>query len=219
MKLRGVLFDFDGTIFDTERFGQEAIKTTFENHFQTVVDEDELIAHSGMRYEDRFLQMLAMRGIDDDTLVDILTQNAEEYSTKNHTFASSLVPGVVEFIAALHNAGVRLAVVSASGRERLEQELQAVDLIRYFERITGHEDVTIQKPHPEPYLQTLERMGLGAHETVVFEDSPPGVEAAFLAGIPVVGLLTTFYEQDLLRATKTIRDYTEITIEELNALL
>lgn len=217
--LKGILFDFDGTIVHTETFSQQAVKAVFEKHLNVTVDEDELRAHTGIHYRDRFIQMLAMRGIDDDTIAEELEKQADKYFHKDYDIHQALVPGIKELLELLTQEKITLAIVSSSSRDRIIRELTEVNIIQYFECITGAEDVRVRKPHPEPYAITMEKLGLLPEETMAFEDSPPGIESATLAGLHVIGLLTTFYEEDLGKASKTIRDYEGLTIADIQAIL
>lgn len=216
--LAGVLFDFDGTIFSNEKFHSTAIKTIFEEYSGGKIDEDELRAYAGLTYVDRLAQICAARGIDDDELIEELEQKARKHFLDNANMHEALVPGVVEIIQSLHGQQIKLGVVSSARHSFIDQHLEAVGLLSFFDTITGRDDVKIKKPHPQPYEKTMEHLGLLPKHTVAFEDSPPGVEAALLAGLPVIALLTTFHEVDLAKADKAIHDYTEITVHDIEQL-
>lgn len=219
MELRAALFDFDGTIFQIEIVHQAIVKQVIEEYTNTLVDEDELRAHVGIPYADRFAHMLAMRGIDDDKIVEQLVSYATALLKASPERARAFVPGVVDFFQHLKDNNVRMAVVSSALRGRLEEELTAVGIRGLFEHVIGRDDVSAHKPHPEPYESALHMLRVQAKETVAFEDSPPGVESAYLAGITVVGLLTTFHEEDLSKASKVIHDFRGLTINDITPLL
>lgn len=219
MKLSAALFDFDGTIFQIEILHQAIMKQVVEEYTNALVDEDELRATVGIPYEDRITHMLAMRGIDDDKVVEQLTQYAITLLSKQPERRRELVPGVVEFLQLLKDSGVRMAVVSSAKHHRLETELSAVGLRDNFEFVLGRDDVSAHKPHPEPYETALHILGVNAKDTVAFEDSPTGIESASLAGITVIGLLTTFYAEDLSKAEKLIRTFEGLRINDIESLL
>jgi len=217
--LKGALFDFDGTIFVSEHIHRTAIREIFFGHFHEEPDPDELKAAAGIPYRDRFRQMLAMRGIDDDLLIEELKTKARSRMAELLNQESTLVPGITTFIQDLQNAGVQLAIVSSAKCDPIERHLRSAGLYDFFSIITGRDSVEMIKPHPQPYEQTLKKMGPDATEAIAFEDSPTGVESARLAGIPVIGLLTTFHREDLSDAVKTIHDFTEISVAEVQALI
>ncbi len=219
MTLRGALFDFDGTIFQTEVLHQRIMRDIFEEFTGQPVDEDELRAHVGTPYRDRVTHMLATRGVDDDAVVERLMERAGELYDARTELHRVVVPGVEEFLRHVREREVRTAVVSSGRHAYIDENLQAANLRTLFDAIVGRDDVTVRKPHPEPYETALQQLGLHAKECVAFEDSPTGVESAYLAGITVVGVLTTFHAEDLTKATKLIRDFRGLTIIDLNAIL
>lgn len=219
-KIRGAFFDFGGTIFHNEQFHNKAIHSAFAEHVDAdvFIDDDEFRSNVGLAYGDRILNMLAQRGIDDDVLVEKMTDHAlKHYTTADRSDA--LIPGVADFIAELHAAGVTLAVVTNAGRKNVESQLEEVELLQYFSSVTGAGDVRMLKPHPEPYEKALELHGFTPEEVVVFEDSPVGVEAAWLLDIPVIGILSSYTPDELHKTVRTIHDYTELSAAEINSLL
>lgn len=217
--LRGALFDFDGTIFHSEQFHFSAIRDTFKEFSGEELDEDELRAYGGLTYRDRFLHILAMRDIDDDELLTRLTKQGRARLKQIENMKEALVPGVEKFIHELHQRDIALGIVSSADSSVIQQYLNDTSLGSSFTIIIGRDSVRTRKPHPEPYLHAMQELNLLPENTIAFEDSPPGVESAYLAGIPVVGLLTTYHASDLGKAKKTIRDYTEITIRDIEELL
>ena len=101
----------------------------------------------------------------------------------------SLRPGVQALLDRARAEGLRCAVVTAASAASFAAVavgcLHApVDAL--FATVVTGDDVTRKKPHPEGYLLALERLGVGAGEALVFEDSPVGHEAARAAGIRTV---------------------------------
>ena len=107
----------------------------------------------------------------------------------------------------------KVAVTNAPPRN-VELMLAAIGLAHYFEDIVYGEHCAHAKPHPEPYLVGLQRLGLsgGSGDVLVFEDSPSGVRAGVAAGLPVVALATTQAPSALkeVGACMVIEDYHDI---------
>jgi HAD superfamily hydrolase (TIGR01509 family) len=165
------------------------------------------------------MHMLAMRGIDDDDVAERLTDEALRLWDAQHEEHHSLVPGISAVLAELKKQNIATAVVSNASHKRIETDLAQVGLREYFSTLVGRDDVSAHKPHPEPYETALRLLNVHAKDCVAFEDSPTGVESAYLAGITVVGLLTTFHAEDLTKAAKLIRDFRGLTIGDLTLLL
>ena len=90
--------------------------------------------------------------------------------------------------------------------------LRVLKLDSWFEAVVLGEECTRAKPFPDPYLEGMRQLGLQAHETLVFEDSPSGVRAAVAAGIPTIGLLTGQSEQVLREAGASliVKDFRDV---------
>lgn len=216
--LKAVLLDFDGTVFSGEKEAQRIVGEVFLKSQGEDVDEDELKAYIGVPMRDRFEYMLTMRGIDDDALADTLGAIAtEEYHSLDTS--NMLLAGVVEFMNAIKDNGLLLAIVSSSTHEAIEKKLDSIGMLDVPDLITGRDDVACRKPHPMPYAQTLEHFGITPREGIAFEDSPTGIESARLAGLPVVGILSSCHVDELLGVVDHIRDYKDMTIERLQGYI
>ncbi|NTV99157.1 MAG: HAD family phosphatase [Chlorobiaceae bacterium] len=96
-----------------------------------------------------------------------------------------LLPGVRETIKALFGK-VRLALVTGSPRDKVEMMHRGNGLLDYFEVIITDNDISNPKPHPEPYLKAVERLGLEPRQCLAVEDSRRGLVSAHAAGIACV---------------------------------
>ena len=89
------------------------------------------------------------------------------------------------------------SMVSNGSVRHVERCLRKVRLLSSLDgHIISAEHVEKPKPHPDVYLFALDKIGLEKHETLVVEDSPTGVSAAKLAGLPVVGFLGAAHIHD-----------------------
>src|SRR5436190_14581159 len=94
-----------------------------------------------------------------------------------------------------------LAIVSGAARSEILVALSAARLRRFFRFIIASENVRRGKPHPEGYLRALIRLGKRAGEhPFAIEDSPGGIKAAQAAGLPVLGVATSYRPSVLRRA-------------------
>ncbi len=112
---------------------------------------------------------------------------------------------------------VFLGVVTSSRREHFQRMHERTDLLDYFDFVLTREDFCELKPHPEPYLKALQRVGLDAEQCVVVEDSERGLQAAAAAGIRclvVPNELTR--DQDFHKAWRILRGASEVAEEVLS---
>lgn len=98
------------------------------------------------------------------------------------------IPGAVEFLAALPPE--RWAIVTSSPIELAKVRLAAAGIPMPLTMVTA-EDVTIGKPDPQGYLLGAKRLGVNAHEVLVFEDVPAGIQAGAAAGADVMVITAT----------------------------
>jgi HAD superfamily hydrolase (TIGR01509 family) len=124
----------------------------------------------------------------------------------------SPIPGLRCLLDIIDASDRRKIAVTNAPPPNVELMLEAIGLSNYFEDIVYGERCPRAKPHPDPYLIGLERIGLKAEEALVFEDSPSGIKSAVAAGITVIALATT---QDCAKlssagASAIADDYTQI---------
>ncbi len=120
------------------------------------------------------------------------------------------IPGARELLTELDPA--RWAVVTSAPRQLAETRIQTVGL-PLPSLLVPVDEITYGKPHPEGYLKAARQLGFAPDQCIVFEDTPPGVEAGLNAGMQVIGLLTTV-AGERLRTPYLIRDYEDLRISK-----
>jgi beta-phosphoglucomutase len=185
MPPRAVLFDFDGVIADTENHHIAAWQRTLLALGWEIPDEE---ASRSAEVDDReFLRdLFAARGVEGAD-VEGWTRKKQRLTVALLRDAPRIYPGVIELIGNLRGR-VRLAIVSGTWRENVEAVLANPSLAGEFELIVGKEDVKAGKPHPEAYLLALRKLGISPADAVAIEDSPSGITAARVAGIPSIAV-------------------------------
>lgn len=181
--IRGLIFDFDGLILDTETTEFQAWQEAFAEH--NCVLEMEHWATGIGKGEDQnpfspydHLETLYGKPIDRHAV-----------RKKRHRRHMDLIalevarPGVLDYLETAKRLGLRLAVASSSPREWVVGHLSTLGFAAQFDCIRCSDDVTHTKPHPELYLAALDALGLRPEEAIAFEDSPFGVSAAKAAGL------------------------------------
>lgn len=108
-----------------------------------------------------------------------------------------LLPGAKELLTSL--ASERYTIVTSGTRQLATKRLQVAGLPVPPQMITA-DDVTRGKPDPEPYLAGAKVLGRKPPKCLVFEDAPSGIRAAKAAGMIVIGLTTTYGEEQLSEA-------------------
>jgi putative hydrolase of the HAD superfamily len=180
MPLRGLIFDFDGLLVDTETATLDA---WIQIHREDGFSADPRILHS----------VVGHVGI----TVDLWSAYPETHdrgslsarfldATRRLCVQAPVLPGAVALLDAARHAGLRLAVASNSSHRHVDGHLAARGLLDRFSAVVCREDVPHGKPAPDPYLAALALLDLSPPEALAFEDSMPGHEAAAAAGLRVV---------------------------------
>ena len=107
------------------------------------------------------------------------------------THGAKLLPGVGRWLARLNADGWRQALATSASSLNIETILGELRLANLFDAIVSAEDVETGKPNPEVFLVAAARVSAPPSRCVVVEDSRAGVEGAHLAGMRVVGVLSS----------------------------
>jgi HAD superfamily hydrolase (TIGR01509 family) len=185
-KFKGIVFDMDGVLVDSEPLHIEAWNDVF--------------AEYGLHFtNDWFHQWIGVLDRNFTTkmveLYPILTDADTLLYDKRRVFEAKIaqgVPahkGVKELLPVL--SSLRLAVATSSNYSGAMISLKGSGLYDYFQKIVTADDVTLHKPNPDCYLKAVAGLGLKPTECFGIEDSVSGIKAAKAAGLFVIGVATS----------------------------
>lgn len=183
--IKGVIFDMDGLMFDTERLWDTFWEPACEA-LQVPMPEDRAAFYaSGRGLAGQYLVEHVQKyfpGVDPQRMLDKVWQIGDERFAKG----VPCKPGLKELLALLEERGLPRIVASSSPRNMIEQNLQTTGTARYFHDIVCGADVEHSKPAPDIFLEAARRLGLDSHDCLVLEDSFNGVRAGHAAGAVTV---------------------------------
>ena len=190
MQLKGILFDMDGVLVDSEEYIFEATKLMLAEHGITAKKED--ASHFVGMGENKYITGIAkMNGFD----VDIERDKARTYQIYEEISRGKLyaLPGALKFIEACVFKGLKLAVASSADKVKVMINLREIGLSGdNFQAIVTGEDVELKKPFPDIYIKAAKMIGLKPQECLVVEDAVSGVKAGKAAGAKCLALTTSF---------------------------
>ncbi len=182
--MTALIFDFDGTIVDTETPAHLSTRRIWEAH-GVELDVEWWIQGLGTDRKSSWVVELERRS---GRPLDHAALLAERQRIKDEiTDRQPVLPGVAELIRAAVGRGLPLAVGSSSEHVWVDRHLDRVELTEHFSHVVCRDDVGGRaKPAPDVFLRAVELLGVRAADVVVVEDSPNGVAAAQAAGLRTV---------------------------------
>lgn len=186
----------DGVIVDSEPIHEKAeMQTCLE--FGMEVSKKEWDNFRGKKLEDIFSYASNNYGTGDEPIEEMIERKIEIYLS--HALSEmELIPGVYEFLTYLkNNTDYRCALTTSGRKIQQDKILNRFGLTHFFEIMVAADDVRQGKPHPEPYLVTVEKLGENPSSCLVIEDSDNGILSAKAAGCMACGITTTFIEKKL----------------------
>ncbi|NBT92668.1 MAG: HAD family hydrolase [Betaproteobacteria bacterium] len=228
--LQALVFDVDGTLADTESTHRAAFNHAFsEEGLDWVWDEalyTELLEISGGKeriahYWKRTRSGIV--GIDayalQDTIARLHELKTAAYEGMVNDGQVSLRPGVLRLIESAHDQGMGLAIATTTSPVNIAALLRKAIGPHWRALFGVVEDAStapIKKPHPQVYLQTLQRMGMAGAHCIAFEDSGNGLKASVAAGLPTVITPNRFTQHhDFAGAMRVLPDLAGTTIADL----
>ena len=185
--LRGVIFDMDGVVVDSEPLSLRTIAEVIRECGGTADSASfgDLVGRS----LDEALTLAARRSGRDLDTRDLRRAYESRYLPQ---LAATAVPtaGLVPLVAGLRAARVPMALASSSPLAEVRAVVRALGLEPDLSAIASGEEVRRPKPAPDVYLLAIERLGVGAAGVVAIEDSASGVAAASAAGLACVAVRT-----------------------------
>ena len=190
--LKGVYWDLDGTIANTEL---EAHLPAFNKAFKDLGidwnwDTDkyiQLLRINGGKNRISYYSKSRFDNISDDLIVKIHEKKQFHYLEILKKNCVKLKIGVFRLISELHRKKVRQFVVTSSSRKQVDLLIEYLfDGFNPFEFIISSDDVDLKKPNPSPYLKAVQLSGIERKNSVVFEDSNPGLKSSLAANLPTI---------------------------------
>lgn len=195
--IKGIIFDFDGTIIDTETAWYTAFSEAYEEHgVELTLEQYSTCIGTSLNsfnpYE--YLMTELKLPIDKEDFRKAVQQRHSKLME-----LETIRPGIQHYLDSAREEGLRMGLASSSSMEWVEKYLDQLGIRDYFECIRTSDHVENVKPDPELYHQALSCLGIAPDEAVAIEDSPNGSKAAAAAGMNCVVIpnnITSFLEFD-----------------------
>ena len=207
-----LLFDFDGTLVETEIVAKKVIDLYFEERkFPQLSDvADMIVGRTWKAATESIHEHAKGLGVDLDPPAVMALELKARYQ-EAFKKGVGMIPGFKECLPYFKKNAKFLGIVTGSDRHEVQIILEQHGLLGVFDQVWGFGDYEHSKPDPSPYLTAMAAIQANPKDVVVFEDSKAGMESATRAGIPFVQIC---FEEHALepdaRALLTIHDWNEL---------
>lgn len=213
---KAFIFDLDGVIVDTAKYHflawqklaqQLGIEFTPEHN-------EQLKGVSRVRSLDIILELGKIEATNEEKQQWLVQKNNDYLSylvTMNET---EILPGVLPVLHYLKDKKQKIALGSAS--KNAKPILEKTGILSLFDVIVDGNDVSNAKPDPEVFIQAAKKLGISNENSIVFEDSVAGIQAANIAKMTSVGIGD---EKILYEAKFNFKDFTFIDVSFIESLI
>lgn len=208
MKLKLIIFDMDGLMYDTEPLGLECLIKAAKK-YGYVIDEEFGLSSIGMNAND-YRKMVKEKFGNNYPYEQISQESRKTRMSYLKEHGITIKPGLKELIDYLKVRGIKIALASSSSRETINEYNQLAGLTRVFDYIIAGDMVEHSKPDPEIFLKVLEHFNVTNDEAIVLEDSKNGIMASYRANIAVICI------PDLVKHGPEISKLTYATLQNLH---
>lgn len=176
LSFRGVFFDLDGTLLDTNPLILASFQETFKLHYNRNVSIEDIQPFMGRPLRDA-MEVMAPGNVEE------AIETYRSYNLENHDRLAGIFAGVPEMIKTLYDAGAILAIVTSKTSATARRGLRLFGLESYFHAVIGVGETHKHKPDPEPVLAALTATELMPGSCLMVGDSPHDLTSGKKAGV------------------------------------
>lgn len=181
MAVKALLFDFDGTLLNTNDLIIQTFMHVLNERFPGQYSPKDCLKFIGPSLKQTFNDIAP--GEEEALIAKYRTWNIE-----HHDELVSQYPDVVSTLEQLKAQGIRLAIVSTKRNDTIDRGLSILGAAHLFDVCIGTDDVKNVKPDPEPVLLALDRLGIAKEDAIMIGDNSHDIEAGHRAGVRAAGV-------------------------------
>lgn len=191
--IKGVLFDLDGTLLNTNDLIIKSFRETFKYYYkEREFTHQEIIDCIGPTLEQTAKKYYP------ENIEELISLYRHHY-VLNHDELIEIYPGIIEMIQNLKSLGLKLAIVTSKKRDMTLKAMQHMDILDYFDVIISSDEVTQPKPHQEPIELAIKDLNLSKEEVLMVGDNSHDIECANNALVKSVAVGWALKGADYLR--------------------
>ena len=193
MMIKAIIFDFDGTIIDTETAWYRVFKDAYQEYgVDLSLETYSQCLGTSLQSFNPYTHLSTHHAIslNLDEFRAMILQNYAKLIEQE-----SMRPGIFNLLQEAKAAGLKIGLASSSHRDWIDKFVDQLGIRDYFDCYCTADTVSNVKPDPELYYQALDRLGVKPNEAIAIEDSPNGARAAVAAGLHTVVIKNTLTKQ------------------------
>lgn len=198
--IRLIIFDFDGTLCDTQRIVVATQQQAIQKMGWPVPEAETCAATIGLKIKDCFQTLCP--GMTDEEAEECIRLYRILFEENKKTLAPTLFPYVSNTLQCMKNRGILMAVASSRSSQSLHEMLRELGIADLMSWVVGAEDVANPKPSPDPVLLILKQSGVSAKETLIVGDMPVDILMGQAAGTATCGVTYGNSTKQKLNAVK-----------------
>lgn len=216
-QIKGAIFDMDGTLVDSlmvwevlwRSFGQRFLQ---DETFHPTAEEDKAVRTMTLKDAMDYIHSIYGIGSGGKELLDAANEILVDFY-KNDV---QLKKGVIPFLNACREKGIKMCIASATAPKMLEKAVECCGLAEYFPKVFSCGAIGKGKDQPDIYLLAMKELGTSLEETCVFEDSHVAINTAHQIGMKTVGIYDRYnYGQEEMQKTADVYIAEGETLEKL----
>ncbi|MEA0553648.1 pyrophosphatase PpaX [Lysinibacillus irui] len=181
MAVKALLFDFDGTLLNTNDLIIQTFMHVLNERFPGQYSPKDCLKFIGPSLKQTFNDIAPGEE-------EALIAKYRAWNIEHHDELVSQYPDVVTTLEQLKAQGIRLAIVSTKRNDTIDRGLSILGATHLFDVRIGTDDVKNVKPDPEPVLLALERLGIDKEDAIMIGDNSHDIEAGHRAGVRAAGV-------------------------------
>ena len=197
--IRLVIFDFDGTLGDSQKLITDTMLATIERLNLPMRSREECARTIGLPLKECFSSIIPMTDGQAEECAEVYS---EIFNVKNVPGVVKAFPGVVETLERLSAQGILMSIASSRSHHSLAKLVEDLELSKYITYLIGADDVVEKKPAAEPVDKTLSHFNIEAHETLVVGDTEFDILMGRNAGTHTCGVTYGNGSKESLEAAK-----------------
>jgi len=219
MKKGGVIFDFNGTLFWDSEYQESSWDEYLKTHNIKLTKSQKKEYIHGRNGKDTF-EILFNRKLNDLEVHQLVEEKEILYREECLKHKMELAPGAKSLLEYLKNKEIPIAIATASGKTNIDFFIEKFNLLAYFEldHIIYNDGSTKGKPNPDLFEKAIQRLGIKKENSIIFEDSYSGIQAAINCKVSTVIIVKSTEEEYKSFDLTTISHFSEFDKHCLNIL-